>query len=70
MAYNSTSTVGVQQYDARFDAGVRQTYTWPSKFPLELGSWMRTDEPRLRLERSIPATTDEPPYGYGVIIIL
>lgn len=24
------STVGVQQYDSRFDAGVRQTYTWPT----------------------------------------
>lgn len=25
------STVGVQ-YDSRFDAGIRQTYTWPSEF--------------------------------------
>ena len=25
------STVGVQQYDGRFDAGVRQSYTWPRK---------------------------------------
>lgn len=31
MANHLSSTVGVQQYDSRFDAGVRQTYTWPSE---------------------------------------
>jgi len=26
------STIGIQQYDARFEAGLRQSYTWPRKF--------------------------------------
>ncbi|CAG8973147.1 hypothetical protein HYALB_00008678 [Hymenoscyphus albidus] len=26
------STVGIQQYDSRFDAGIRPSYTWPRKF--------------------------------------
>lgn len=26
------STIGIQQYDSRFEAGIRQSYTWPRKY--------------------------------------
>ena len=35
---NSSSTIGIQQYDSRFDAGfhggIKHTYTWPRRFPV------------------------------------
>jgi hypothetical protein len=34
--HNSNSTLGIQQYDGRFDASmqgaIRHTYTWPRKY--------------------------------------
>lgn len=32
VAHHPTSTVGIQQFDPRFETGVAQTYTWPSEF--------------------------------------
>lgn len=41
------STMGIQQYDSRFDAGLRQAHTWPCK----LKAWTRTLEAKLTVSR-------------------
>jgi len=41
------STIGIQQYDSRFDAGLRQAHTWPCK----LNPWDRTLGAKLTIFR-------------------
>jgi hypothetical protein len=62
-----SSAIGIQNYDSRFDAGVRQTYTWPRELHYPDHPERDTDRPDFDLSDQFFPQQMSPPMVMGAL---